>query len=151
MTSKCSNQKKCEFDWTPVCQKSFDLLKASHMTEPILTYPNPNLPYVLFTDASKYALACVLMEEKMHTFEGKETKILHLITYMSGLFMGSQINWACLTKETYAIYTSIKKPTYYLEDADVTLRSDHLPLKKFLAKNTLNSKVNNWDIVISPF
>ena len=46
---------------------------------------------------------------------------------------------------------SIKKCTYYLEDADVTLRSDHLPLKKFLAKNTLNSKVNNWAIVISPF
>ena len=40
---------------------------------------------------------------------------------------------------------------YYLEDADVTLRSDHLPLKKFLAKNTLNSKVNNWAIDISPF
>ena len=30
-------------------------------------------------------------------------------------------------------------------------RSDHLPLKKFLAKNTLNSKVNNWAIEISPF
>ena len=44
-----------------------------------------------------------------------------------------------------------KKLTYYLEDADVTLRSDHLPLKKFLAKNTLNSKVNNWAIEISPF
>ena len=46
---------------------------------------------------------------------------------------------------------SIKKLTYYLEDADVTLRSDHLPLKKFLAKNTLNSKVINWAIEISPF
>ena len=46
---------------------------------------------------------------------------------------------------------SIKKLTYYLEDADVTLRSDHLPLKKFLAKNTLNSKVNNRAIEISPF
>ena len=34
---------------------------------------------------------------------------------------------------------------------DITLRSDHLPLKKFLAKNTLNSKVNNWAIEISPF
>ena len=43
---------------------------------------------------------------------------------------------------------SIKKLVYYLEDADVTLRSDHLPLKKFLAKNTLNSKVNNWVIEI---
>ena len=62
-----------------------------------------------------------------------------------------QMNWACLTKEAYAIYMSIRKLAYYLEDADITLRSDHLPLKKFLAKNTLNSKVNNWAIVISPF
>ena len=121
------------------------------MTEPILIYPDPSLTHVLFTDVSKYAWACVLTQEKTHTFEGKETKILHPITYMSRLFKGSQINWACLTKEAYAIYMSIKKLTYYLEDADVTLRSDHLPLKKFLAKNTLNSKVNNWAIEILPF
>ena len=61
------------------------------------------------------------------------------------------MNWACLTKEAYAIYMSIKKLAYYLEDADITLQSDHLPLKKFLVKNTLNSKVNNWAIEISPF
>ena len=82
--------------------------------------------------------------------EDKEVKILHPVTYMSGLFRGSQMTWACLTKEAYAIYMSIKKLTYYLEDADITLRSDHLPLKKFLAKNTLNSKVNNWAIEILP-
>ena len=70
---------------------------------------------------------------------------------MSGLFRGSQMNWACLTKEAYAIYMSIMKLAYYLEDADIALRSDHLPLKKFLAKNTLNSKVNSWAIEISPF
>ena len=70
---------------------------------------------------------------------------------MSGFFRGSQMNWACLTKEAYAIYMSIKKLAYYLEDADITLRSDHLPLKKFLAKNTLNSKVKNWAIEISSF
>ena len=104
-----------------------------------------------FADASKYAWACVLTQEKTHISEGKEIKILHPIMFMSGLFRGSQINWACLTKEAYAIYMSIKKLTYYLEDVDVTLRSDHLPLKKFLAKNTLNSKVNNWAIEISPF
>ena len=84
-------------------------------------------------------------------FEEKETKLLHPMTYMTGLFRGSQINWACITKEAYSIYMSIKKLAYYLEDADVTLISEHLPLKKFLAKNTLNSKVNNWTIEISPF
>ena len=144
-------RKNTEFEWTQVCQESFELLKASLMMEPILTYPDPNLPYVLFTDASKYAWACILTQEKTHMTEGKEIKILHPITYMSGLFRGSQNNWACLTKESYAIYMPIKKLTYYLEDADVTLRSDHLPLKKFLAKNTPNSKVNNWAIEILPF
>ena len=54
-------------------------------------------------------------------------------------------------KEAYAIYMSIKKLTYYLEDAEITLRSDHLPLKRFLQKNTLNIKVNNWAVEISPF
>ena len=61
------------------------------------------------------------------------------------------MNWTCLTKEAYAIYMSIKKLAYYLEVADITLWSDYLPLKKFLVKNTLNSKVNNWAIEISPF
>ena len=144
-------RKNVTFEWTPICQESFKLLKTSLMTEPILTYPDPNLPYVLFTDAIKYAWACVLTQEKTHQIEEKEVKILHPITYMSGLFRGSQINWPCLTKEAYAIYMSIKKLAYYLEDADIMLRSDHLPLKKFLAKNTLNSKVNNWAIEISPF
>ena len=75
----------------------------------------------------------------------------HPITYVSGLFKGSQLNWAALTKEAYAIYMSIKKFTYYLEDAEITLRSDHLPLKRFLQRNTLNTKVKNWAVEISPF
>ena len=144
-------RKNVTYEWTLVCQESFEMLKTSLITEPILMYFDPSLPYVLFTDASKYACACVLTQEKTHTIGEKEVKILHPITYMSGLFRGSQMNWACLTKEAYAIYMSIKKLAYYLEDVDITLRSDHLPLKKFLAKNTLNSKVNNWAIEISPF
>ena len=119
--------------------------------EPILMYPNPSKPYVLFTDASKYAWSCVLTQEYIHEIDGKTVKILHPISYQSGLFKGSQLNWACLTKEANAIYMSIKKLDYYLVDANVILRSDHLPLKKFLNKNTLNSKLNNLAVGISPF
>ena len=82
-----------KFEWTPQCQESFELLKTGLMMDPILTYPDPNLPYVLFMDASKYAWACVLKQEKIHTLEEKGTKLLHPITYMSGLFRGSQLNW----------------------------------------------------------
>ena len=140
-----------KFEWTDKCQKTFQLLKDMLLKEPILKYPDPSKPYTLFTDASKYAWACVLTQEYEHEFDGKIKKILHPITYVSGLFKGSQVNWATLTKEAYAIYMSIKKLPYYLQDADIILRSDHLPLKKFLSKNTLNTKVNNWAVEISPY
>ena len=140
-----------KFEWTEKCQKTFQLLKEMLLKEPVLKYPDPSKPYTLFTDASKYAWACVLTQEYEHEFDGKIKKILHPITYVSGLFKGSQVNWATLTKEAYAIYMSVKKLSHYLQDADITLRSDHLPLKKFLSKNTLNAKVNNWAIEISPY
>ena len=41
---------------------------------------------------------------------------------------------------------SVKKLSFYIDSARITLRSDHLPLKKFLEKNTMNTKVNNWAV-----
>ena len=46
---------------------------------------------------------------------------------------------------------SIKKCTFYLTGHEITLRSDHLPLKKFLRKITLNNTVNNWSTEIESF
>ena len=139
------------FEWSDKCQAYFELLKEALIKEPILRFPDPNKPYTLYTDASKYAWSCVLTQQYTHDIDNKQIVVNHPITYVSGLFKGSQLNWAALTKEAYAIYMSIKKLTYYLEDAEITLRSDHLPLKRFLQRNTLNTKVNNWAVEISPF
>ena len=54
-------------------------------------------------------------------------------------------------KEAFAIYMSVKKLSFYLTDAQILLRSYHKPLEKFLQKNTLNSKVNNWAIELKAF
>ena len=75
----------------------------------------------------------------------------HPVAYVSGFFMGSQINWAALTKEDYAIYMSVKKSTFCLTGHEITLRSDHLSLKKFLRKMTLNDTANNWSTEIESF
>ena len=139
------------FEWSDKCQASFELLKETLIKEPILRFPDPNKPYTLYTDTSKYAWSYVLTQQYTHDIDNKQIVVNHPITYVSGLFKGSQLNWAALTKEAYAIYMSIKKLTYYLEDADITLRGDPLPLKRFLQRNTLNTKVNNWAVEISPF
>ena len=93
------------FEWTLQCQASFEMLKDALITSPILKYPDPNKPYTLFTDASKYAWACVLTQEHEQKKDGKVFKINHPITFASGLFKGSQLNWAALTKEAFAIYS----------------------------------------------
>ena len=50
------------FEWTKECQACFELLKETLCTHPILWYLDPNKSYVLFTDASKYGWAGVLMQ-----------------------------------------------------------------------------------------
>ena len=52
----------------------------------------------------------VLTQQYTHDMDNKQIVVNHPITYVSGLFKGSQLNWAALTKEAYAIYMSIKKP-----------------------------------------
>ena len=131
-------KKDVEFKWTPECENCFQILKQFLQQAPILQYPNPQASNTLYTDASKYTYAGMLTQHSNGTD--------HPITYVSGLFHGSQLNWATLTKEAYAIYMSLKKLSFYIDTAKITVKSDHLPLKKFLEKNTLNSKVNNWAV-----
>ena len=57
---------------------------------------------------SKFGRLCALNQAHTHVINGKEKIVLHPITYMSPLFQGSQLNWASLTKEVYAIYMSVK-------------------------------------------
>ena len=126
------------FNWSTECDKCFHMLKDYLQEAPILRYPDPTADCILYTDASKYAYAGVLTQ----SIDGTD----HPVAYTSGLFIGSQLNWAALTKEAYTIYISVKKLSFYLDSAQITLRSDHLLLKKFLEKNTMNAKVNNWAV-----
>ena len=144
-------KKDQKFKWTPACHKSFNLLKETLCGEQILKYADTSKPYTLYTDASKFGSAGVLTQSHTAVIDGKSTTTDHPVTFVSGLFRGSQLNWATLTKEAFAIYMSVKKLSFYLTDATIMLRSDHKPLEKFLQKNTLNSKVNNWAMELEAF
>ena len=144
-------KKEIVFNWTQGCQKSFDLLKSYLCGEPILKYTDTSKSYTLYTDASKFGWAGVLTQSHTTVIDGKSVTTDHPVTFVSSLFRGSQINWAALTKEAFAIYMSVKKLSFYLDQAEILLRSDHLPVMKFLQKNALNSKVNNWAMELESF
>ena len=136
------------FEWTDQCAKAFNHLRELLMEYPILRYPNPAQGYILYTDASRIGWSGVLTQE--HIDEKGKVKN-HPICYVSGQFRGSQLNWAALTKEAYVIYMSVQRLSFYWKDAEVTIRSNHLPLKKFLNKQTMNLKDNNWAVELEQF
>ena len=81
-------------------------------------------------DSSGISWSGVLTQE--HTDDKGKLKN-HPICYISGQFCRSQL--IC----------------FYVTDADVTIRSDHLPLKKFLNKQNMHPKVNNWAVELEQF
>ena len=101
------------FEWTKECQSCFKLLKQKLCTYPILQYLDLNKSYVLFTDASKYGWAGVLTQPYEEIDESDQSTanihssrwktVYHPVSYISELFRGSQLNWAALMKEAYAI------------------------------------------------
>jgi hypothetical protein len=51
------------FKWTSKCQQAFDLMKMAITTAPVLKTLRPDLPYLLETDASGFAVGAVLSQQ----------------------------------------------------------------------------------------
>ena len=67
------------------------------MKSPILVSLDPDRPYTLFIDTSRYAWSAMLTQEHATVIDSKTLVHQHPITYVSGLFQGSQLNWTALT------------------------------------------------------
>jgi len=56
-------RKTTKFEWTPECEDSFQELKKRLVSAPILAIPEGNEQFVIYSDASKKGLGCVLMQK----------------------------------------------------------------------------------------
>jgi hypothetical protein len=61
MTELLKKEKK--FNWTESCEKSFQKLKRRLTTAPLLTLLDIQRDFVVYCDASRQGLGCVLMQD----------------------------------------------------------------------------------------
>jgi hypothetical protein len=61
MTELLKNNTK--YEWSEACEKSFQELKRRLTTTPVLTSQNIKKDSVVYCDASRQGLGCVLMQE----------------------------------------------------------------------------------------
>ena len=110
--------------WTLDCQSSFDVLHSHLANTPIVQLPDHNMPYLLFTDASKYCYSGILTQASMDEYNEVlvwllldsdpltsvesqtqvlklNTNVVHPVAYISGGFTESQCRWPTITKECF--------------------------------------------------
>ena len=93
--------------WTEDCDKAFEDLKKAITTTPVLAINDPELPYVLQTDASDKALGGVLMQIRP---DGNRV----VIAYLHHKFNKVERRWPIHERELYALYYSLGKCRHYL-------------------------------------
>lgn len=118
--------KDVQFVWTEGCDVSFSKLKMMLTTTPVLALPMDNEPYVVYTDASKVGLGCVLMQQ------GK------VIAYASRQLRKHEGNYPTHDFEMAAVVFALKIWRSYLYGAKVQVFTDHKSLKYIFTQPELN-------------
>ena len=62
-------RKSAPWSWMSECQSTFDLLKKAFTSAPTLTHWQPDVPLIVETDASDYALGAIIsvsLEDGIH-------------------------------------------------------------------------------------
>ena len=138
-------RKHAHFKWTEKCQVAFDFIKESLTTIPLLTYPDPNLPYTLYTDASDHCVGACLTQ--VSEIDGVEKPLY----FLSHRLSDTQTRWATIEKEAFAIYFALKKLDHYLHGAEFVIKCDHKPLKYVLDAPMQNRKIQLWALSIAGY
>jgi hypothetical protein len=94
-------RKDKKFEWTNDCQKAFDSLKDKFAKTPVLLMPDPAKPFVIESDASKFATGAVLRQKD-------ENGDWHPCSYISHSFDTTQRNYEIYDRELLGIIRALE-------------------------------------------
>ncbi|KAL0559513.1 hypothetical protein IC582_004126 [Cucumis melo] len=125
-------KKETPFVWSPACESSFQELKQKLVTAPVLTVPDGLGSFVIYSDASKKGLDCVLMQQ------GK------VVAYASRQLKSHEQNYPTHDLELAAVVFALKIWRHYLYGEKIQIYTDHKSLKYFFTQKELNMRQRRW-------
>ena len=130
-------------EWKEKQEESFQILKERLCTAPVLVYPDFEKEFILYTDASGYALGAVLSQIGK---DGKE----QVVYYASKTLTDAERNYSTTELECYAVVWAVEKFHYYLDGKKFKVITDHYALK-WLEKNALKGWRARWILRLQPY
>lgn len=133
------------FEWSAKQEESFQKLKTAMAQGPILILPDPNLPYVVNTDASGFATGAVLQQD--------QGKGLQPIAFLSKKMQAAETRYPVHEQELLAIIHALGTWRHYLLGSrfKVIVRTDHKSLQHFKTQPHLSGRQSRWKDIIANF
>ncbi|KAG7548022.1 Reverse transcriptase domain [Arabidopsis suecica] len=131
--------KDTKFQWSEECEKSFSELKSMLTSAPVLTLPEADEPYMVYTDASIMGLGCVLMQRG------------RVIAYASRQLRKHEGNYPTHDLEMAAVVFALKIWRSYLYGAKVQIFTDHKSLKYIFTQPDLNLRQRRWMELVADY
>ena len=111
-----------EFVWDSPQEQAFNRVKQTITQAPVLAYYDPHKSLTLQVDASKHGLGATLLQD------GKP------IAFASKSLTDTEVNYAQIEKETYAILFGCKRFHQMVYGRPVKVESDHKPIESIWKK-----------------
>ena len=131
------------FDWTLEAQDAFESLKLKLTSTPILAFPCLKEPFILYTDASQFAMGAVLAQKQ----DGKERAIF----YASKSLSKSQTKYSATRRELLALVTFTRHFRHYLLGQKFTKVTDHSALQWLHSFKDPDGITARWLEKLAPF
>jgi hypothetical protein len=115
------------------CQEAFDALKQKFSKTPVLLMPDPEKPFTIESNASKFASGAVLCQQDI-------SGDWNPCGYISHSFNQMERNYEIYDQELFSIIRVLKAWCHYLQGSRhlVTILSDHKNLTYFRTAQKLN-------------
>jgi hypothetical protein len=136
-------QKSAKFEWNQECDEAFGKLKEGLISAPVLAYPRAEGQFILDTDASNFAIGCVLSQEQ----DGEEK----VIAYGSKSLSKPERNYCVTRRELLAIVEFVQKYRHYLGGRRVKVRTDHGSLRWLSRFKNPDGQLARWLEALSSF
>jgi hypothetical protein len=124
--------------------EAIERLKKAFTTAPLLRHFDPSLRIFIETDASGFAIACVLSQ----LFPGEKAAKTQLrpIAYWSRKLLPAEANYETHDAELLAVVSAFKHWRHYLEGSmhTITVLTDHNNLQYFMTTKELNGRQARW-------
>jgi hypothetical protein len=132
------------FIWDERAQESFDALKKSLVSAPLLSPPDYCRDLLLYIATSEGMVGMVLVQEddKLHE---------HVIYYLSRNLIGPELKYSHVEKLALAVVHVVQRLCHYILLRKTTMVTNVNPFQYVLTRRIIGGKYNKWIVILQEF